>query len=92
MLWSVTCVDVENSADRRAENREGHFEHLRANRDAIVMCGPLMNEDRTAPIGSLLVVDFEDRAAVEAFAAADPYKKGGVFKSVVIYPYKSIQI
>jgi uncharacterized protein YciI len=42
------------------------------------------------PCGSLLVVEAADRAAAEAFAAADPYAKAGLFESVVVRPFRAV--
>jgi hypothetical protein len=39
-------------------------------------------------VGSLLIMDFADRAAAEAFAADDPYRKAGVFEGVDILPWR----
>jgi uncharacterized protein YciI len=41
-------------------------------------------------LGSLLIVDFEDRQAAEAFAAADPYAKAGLFAQVDIVAWKKV--
>jgi uncharacterized protein YciI len=41
-------------------------------------------------IGSMLVVDAEDRAQVEAFAASDPYRLAGLFDSVEIHPFRKV--
>ena len=40
--------------------------------------------------GSLLIVDVEDRAAAEGFAAGDPYAKAGLFESTVIRAYRVV--
>ena len=42
------------------------------------------------PVGSLIVFDSEDRAEVEAFVAADPFTKAGLFASVSIYPWRKV--
>jgi uncharacterized protein YciI len=42
------------------------------------------------PCGSLLVVEAADRAEAEAFAAADPYAKAGLFESVAIRPFRTV--
>ena len=40
--------------------------------------------------GSLLIVDFPDRAAVNAFVDADPYTSAGLFESVDIKRWKMV--
>jgi uncharacterized protein YciI len=54
----------------------------------LLVAGPLLGEDGTSMIGSLLVVEFPDRAAVDRFVAADPYSKAGLFQSVSIRPFR----
>ena len=39
-------------------------------------------------IGSMVILEAADRAAAEAWAANDPYKKAGLFTSVEITPWK----
>ena len=40
--------------------------------------------------GSVVILDLEDLAAAEAFAAGDPYKKAGLFESVTISAWKKV--
>ena len=55
--------------------------------------GPFMSEkdDKSdappTPIGSMLVIEAEDRQAAENLAAADPYAIAGLFDSVEIHPW-----
>jgi uncharacterized protein YciI len=35
-------------------------------------------------------MEFPDRAAAEAFAAGDPYRKAGLFESVIIRRWKKV--
>ena len=48
----------------------------------------MLSDDSESMIGSLLLMDFTDKAAAEAFAAGDPYAKAGLFASVHISPWK----
>ena len=41
-------------------------------------------------IGSLLVMDFSDRAAVDSFLAGDPYSRAGLFASVRVSPWRKV--
>jgi uncharacterized protein YciI len=41
-------------------------------------------------VGSLLIVDMPDKAAVEAFVRDDPYFKAGLFEAVLIRPFKQV--
>ena len=49
-----------------------------------------MLDDDGAMCGSLIVVQAEDRAAAEAFAAGDPYALAGLFEAVTITAMKPV--
>jgi uncharacterized protein YciI len=40
--------------------------------------------------GSVVILDLEDRAAAEAFAAGDPYNQAGLFERVTISAWKKV--
>jgi len=39
--------------------------------------------------GSLLVIEVADLAAAQAFSAADPYAKAGLFERVEVRPFRA---
>lgn len=88
MLFAVTCLDKPDSGHIRQENRPAHLEYAKATGAALKMGGPMLSDDGERMIGSLLVLEAEDRAAVEAWCAGDPYAKAGLFDSVTIRPFK----
>lgn len=90
MIFMFHCKDKPGSADVRAANRAAHLEHLEGCKDRIVAGGPLLNDEGTGMVGSLLLVECADRADAEAFAAADPYAKAGLFESVEIRPWRRV--
>jgi len=82
-------VDKPDSAEVRQRNREAHLGYLRAYHDYIHMAGPVLDDDGQ-PRGSLLLMDFPDRAAAARFAADDPYAQAGLFERVEIAPWKKV--
>jgi uncharacterized protein YciI len=90
MNFVLYCVDKADHGHVRAENRPAHIEYLKNNLERIVIAGPLTSEDGEAPIGSVLIIEAEDRAAAEAFAAGDPYAKAGLFESVTVTPFRKV--
>jgi uncharacterized protein YciI len=82
----LRCVDGPEAKTLRATLREVHLAHVRGS-GMTKLAGPLL-DDSGETVGSMLVIEAEDRAAAEAFAAADPYNQGGVFRSVEIQPYR----
>lgn len=88
MLFAIRCTDKPGHAQVRADTRADHLAYLKARGDRLKLAGPLTSDDGGQVLGSLLVVEAEDRAEAEAFAAADPYAKAGLFERVEIDGFK----
>ena len=88
MLYTIYCKDKPNHLQTRLDNRPAHVEYLKRFASQHVCIGPLLSDDGEGMVGSLLVLDFADRKAAEAFAANDPYAKAGLFQSVAITPFR----
>ena len=56
----------------------------------MLLAGPLLSDDGERPLGSLLIMEFDDRSQVQAFAEGDPYAKAGLFESVTIRPFRKV--
>jgi uncharacterized protein YciI len=78
--FAIHCIDKPDSAELRVANRPAHLAHLAALGDAVLVAGPLLRPDGRA-MGSLLIIDFDDRDAAIAFASQDPYHQAGLFES-----------
>lgn len=89
MLFILDCQDKPGHLAIRKANREAHLAYARDS-GVILFGGPKLADDQETMIGSLIVIDVADRAAAEAFAAADPYNKAGLFASVTITPWKKV--
>jgi uncharacterized protein YciI len=90
MLFAFICTDKPGHQDVRIANRPAHVDFLKANADKMFAAGPLQTDDGEGMTGSILIFDFPDRAAAEAFAAEDPYAKADLFESVVIKRWKKV--
>ena len=90
MLYAILCTDKPDHKQVRADNRPAHLDYLEAHAEQILIAWPLPTEDGSAMTGSLLVLDFADRAAAETFAEQDPYAQAGLFESVVITPFRKV--
>lgn len=90
MLYALICRDKPDHLSVRMENRPAHVDHLKSLGDGLWAAGPLLADDNETMIGSLIVIETEDRATVDAFAANDPYAKAGLFESVSIAPWKKV--
>ena len=88
MLFAIVCHDKPDSLNVRMDNRPDHVAYLKSYNDRIAIAGPMLSDDGESPLGSLLIMEFDDLAAARAFAAGDPFAKAGLFESVTIRPYR----
>jgi uncharacterized protein YciI len=90
MLFAIHCLDRKGAAPKREEFYAAHRAH-QDNGAAfgvdVVMGGPLVADDGKTALGSLIVVEAQDRAAAEAFNRADPFRKNGVWERVDVNAY-----
>jgi len=87
MHFIILAEDKADHLDVRMENRPAHLAHA-DKLGTVKFAGPLLTEgDDPKPRGSMLVIEVEDRAAAEKFAAEDPYALAGLFEKVTIMPW-----
>jgi hypothetical protein len=90
MPYAIIAHDRPDGGEIRRDNRPAHLDYLEANKHLLLAAGAQFADDGTTPIGSILLVDVDDRAAAEAFAANDPFAKAGLFESVKIVPWRKV--
>ena len=90
MLFSVTMTDRPDSADLRARTAQQHRDYVLRFFPQIVLGGPLLAADGETMIGSQIVIDLEDDAAVRTFVDDEPYNKAGLFEQVQIRRFRSV--
>jgi uncharacterized protein YciI len=88
MLFALICDDRPGALGVRKANRDAHLDYLRET-GVVVQAGPLLDAAGEMA-GSLVVIDVPDRAAAEAWVAADPYGRAGLFERVAIRPWKRV--
>lgn len=83
-LTILTYDYVEDILERRKPHRQEHLEHVRgwSAERGLVLAGATGDP----PSGALFVFE-ADRAEVEAFAAADPYRAAGLIGAARIEPW-----
>jgi uncharacterized protein YciI len=84
MLYIIYQEDKPDAAAIRAAAKDAHLAYLKQHEDILVLGGALLEDDAIGRLGSVLVINVENRAAAEAFSAAEPFRKAGLFKSVKI--------
>ncbi|WP_165964232.1 YciI family protein [Actinomadura sp. KC216] len=84
--YVVLCRDVPGSASLRRAVLAEHRRYVDERAGLIRFSGPLLDADGETRRGQLFVLDVPDREAAEAFIAADPFTRAGVFATVEIDP------
>lgn len=76
--------------ERRLAARPRHFERVRplAAEGEVVFGGAILDAPEGGMVGSVVVLDLPDEAAVRAWLAEDPYMREGVWKDVTILPFR----
>jgi len=97
MWYVIYALDHADSLPKRLSVRPAHLERLNALRDAgrLLLAGPMPAIDAEDPgpagfAGSLIVAEFTDLAAAQAWADADPYIAAGVYRDVSVRPLRKV--
>ncbi len=86
-LFSIICRDKPGALEARMAARADHLAYVGGYGEAVKVAGPFLS-DAGEMIGSLLIMEFADKAAAQAFVSGDPYGKAGVFASVEILAFR----
>ena len=87
-LYVITGMDRPGTADLRLATREAHLAFVRD--QTLVrfrVGGPFLSPDGRM-IGSMIIVEADDPAAVTEFVNNDPYGKAGLLERTKIRPWK----
>ncbi len=97
MLFAIMAEDHENSLENRLAARPDHVKRLESLQadGRLVLAGPFPKVASETPgnfgfSGSLIVAEFETQDEATAWADEDPYVKAGVYRQVVIKPFKQV--
>jgi uncharacterized protein len=88
MRVALICQDKPGALQTRIDNRSAHLAYL-SETGIVDLAGPFLNGDGQMT-GSLVVLNVADMAEAEAWAAADPYAKAGLFASVTLQEWKRV--
>lgn len=97
MFYAIVSEDIENSLEKRLGARPDHLARLEELKDQgrLLVAGPFPAIDSENPgdagfTGSLVIAEFESLQAAQSWADADPYIIAGVYKQVMVKPYKKV--
>lgn len=84
MLFIVQALDRPGTEALRRQARVPHLEFVAGHASAFRFGGPMLGADGR-PVGSLMLLELPDRAALEAHLAADPFFGCGLFQTVQVW-------
>ena len=83
MQFIIKALDGEGKLDKRMEVRPRHLEGMKTLGDHVILAGGLLDEEGKMK-GSMLVVDFPSREAVDEYLKNEPYILEGVWEKVEV--------
>lgn len=90
MLFAFMLIDKPGAGELRQQMRPLHKAYLAEVQDRIAFAGPLVADDGTTMMGSLLVIEFPDRQSAHAWLAQEPFMKAGVFASICMQAFVNL--
>lgn len=97
MWYAIVALDHPNSLEKRLAARPAHLARLKAllEEGRLKLAGPFPAIDSEDPgeagfDGSMIVAQFPDLSAAKAWAEADPYVEAGVYRDVVVRPFRVV--
>jgi uncharacterized protein YciI len=88
MLFVVTCTDKPDSNALRLENRPAHLTYLNGLGSKVKAGGALLSADRQTVMGSMLILEGDSDAEIQAMLSQDPYGLAGLFAQIDIKPWR----
>ena len=90
MSYVLICEDKLDSQPLRMATREDHLAHVGEHAHLVRLAGPLLSEDGERMIGSLFILDTDDRGQVETFHRGDPYTRAALWQRVAIHRFRQV--
>lgn len=85
MLFVIHCLDKPGMMEKRMQAISAHRDYLDNSGIKVVMSGPLVEEDDEAKIiGSVYVLEAENRATLDAILKDDPLVQADIWETVNI--------
>ncbi len=99
MYYAIISQDIENSLELRMKTRPDHIARLKElhAKGRVLLVGPHPAIDSEDPgeagfTGSLIVAEFDSLEDATTWADADPYLAAGVYESVIVKPFKKVDL
>ena len=81
-------LDHPGGMAKRTANRDAHEAYLDEHGDKIMVRGPLLDDDGTESVGSLLLLDVPDLEAGRALLEGDPFHRSGIYRDAAFHRWR----
>lgn len=89
--WLIVALDRPNQEELRAATNRSHIEYL-IDSERIVMAGPLHSCTSLAAVGNVMIVNALSREQAIEFAENDPYALVGLYETIRVHEYNTVDI
>ncbi len=92
-LYALICHDVPNSSELRKQHRPAHLERLQQlNAEGRLKLGGFTPAKHGEPTvtGSVIIAEFADDSAVQAWVSQEPFLLNGVYSHIDIKPFVQV--
>ena len=89
-LFVMYGLDGPQGVEIRRTTRPAHLDWISRHGTKVRAAGPMMSEDGTTPVGSLIIVEANDLTTAQSFFAEDPYSHAGLWARADIRPFNWI--
>jgi uncharacterized protein YciI len=83
-LFLCEMIDGPDGAEKRKTAGPAHHQYQKRVMDSFLCRGPMRSDDGLRNIGTFYIIQVKDRAAAEAFIAAEPLNQAGIFSEIRI--------
>lgn len=91
MQFALICRDGPDTLDRRMAARGEHLAGVhRLRRAGVILDGGAILDDAGRMVGSVVLCDFADRAALDAWLATEPFVRDGVWQQIEVLAFRRV--
>ncbi|MBR0381259.1 MAG: hypothetical protein IJH71_02330 [Eubacterium sp.] len=83
MQFIITAYDGPDMLDKRMAVRPRHLENMGKVKGKVICAGGLLDDEGKMK-GSVLIMDFEDRASLDEYLDSEPYIREKVWEKVEV--------
>ncbi|WP_163268553.1 YciI family protein [Chelativorans alearense] len=93
MHFALICRDSKEAGtlEKRLAARDEHLERIHSMKaEGTIVDGGAILDETGEMVGSIVLCDFPDRAALDAYLESEIYAREGVWKDIEILPFKRV--